>query len=678
MSSFPTSYARSPTLLLTQSSMNALGRTSYSLARLNEQLATGLSILRPSDDPIRSASVAILDNRLEFSEQILKNLEFAGNSLATIDNALGDAKSLIDEAYSIASEQLSSPSDPESRQSQAIVIQSLINSLMNISNTESLVGYVFGGTNPTSPPVSFENGGYRFSGERGGLTALLGAISDVPITLGADNAIGALSNRIEGTVDLDPDLTIGTQLSRINGARSLGLSDGTIEFSYGGGPTAVIDLSGAETIGDIADTIEAAIIQYETDNAVVILGPGGVSISGEAISFDIAGGGNLDFFDQQGSYSGADLGLVQNPPVSFTTVGNTGLDLEPQLTWTTPLTALQGLGGAALDQIQLNNNGQSFTVDLSTANTLSDIKSAIESASDGVRVQISDDGTALNIITETAGTRELALSVGEIVGGNDTATLLGIRSYAADTPLSVFNDGRGIEIAEGNPTASENEDFTITLGDGFEITIDLSSSDIATVGTLITAINTQADAQLTAAARPVTDFDAVLSPTSNGIEFTQDAAIGATGPITISPEQSSAAEQLGLLDSVLSPGGNTLTSSDRAGVRVNNLFTHLMDLEQALRSDDTLGIQIASENMKGSLNDLIQSQGLVGGYARRVDEEVQRQENKSVLDLSMRSQLRDLDYAQASSRFAQLQLQMQATMSVIAQTQSRTLLDFLG
>ena len=317
-------------------------------------------------------------------------------------------------------------------------------------------------------------------------------------------------------------------------------------------------------------------------------------------------------------------------------------------------------------------------VDLSGATTLGDVKSAIEAASDGIRVRISDDGTSLNVFTETAGTRDLALSIAEVAGGNDTATLLGIRSYALDTPLSVFNDGRGIDIAEGSGVATENEDFSITLGDGFEITIDLSSSDIATVGTLVNAINSQADTQLTAAGRPTTDFAVSLSATTNGLEFTQDAAIGASGAISISPQRSAAAEQLGLLDADLSPGGNTLTSSDRASVRVNNLFTHLMDLSQALRSDDTLGIQIASENLKGSLEDLIQSQALVGGYARRVDEEVLRQEDKSVLDEAMRSQLRDLDYAQASSRFAQLQLQMQATMSVIAQSQSRTLLDFLG
>ncbi|MHA7813649.1 MAG: flagellin N-terminal helical domain-containing protein [Phycisphaerales bacterium] len=678
MTSFPTSYSRAPTLIFSQNSLNSLGRTSYSLSRLNEQLATGLNILRPSDDPIRSATVSILDGRLENSGQILKNLEFAGNSLGVIDNALGDAKSLIDEALSIASEQLSSPSDAESRAGQATIIDSLISSLFNISNTESLVGYVFGGTNPTSPPVSEFGGGYRFTGERGGLTAALGAISDVPITLGADNAIGALSNRIEGTVDLNPDLTVNTRLSDLNGARDLGVTLGTIEFSYAAGPIARVDLSGADTIGDVADALEAAILEYETDNGVTILGPGGVSISGGSLSFDIAGGGNLDFTDQQGSYTAADLGLVQDPPVSFTTLSNTGLDLDARLSWTTPISAMQGLGGAPLDEIQLSNNGQNYTIDLSSATTLGDIKSAIEAASDGIRVRINDDGTGFNIFTETAGTRDLALSITEVAGGSDTATLLGIRSYALDTPLSVFNDGRGIDIAEGNATASKNEDFSIKLGDGFRITIDLSSGDIANVGTLVNAINAQADAQLTAAGRPTTDFSVSLSATTNGLEFTQDAALGASGPISISPEQSPAAEQLGLLDGDLSPGGNTLTSSDRASVRVNNLFTHLMDLAQALRSNDSAGIQIASENMTASLDELVQSQALVGGYARRVDEEVLRQEDKTVLDEAMRSQLRDLDYAQASSRFAQLQLQMQATMSVIAQTQSRTLLDFLG
>ena len=40
MTSFPTSYSRAPTLIFSQSSLNSLGRTSYSLARLNERPVT--------------------------------------------------------------------------------------------------------------------------------------------------------------------------------------------------------------------------------------------------------------------------------------------------------------------------------------------------------------------------------------------------------------------------------------------------------------------------------------------------------------------------------------------------------------------------------------------------------------------------------------------------------------
>ncbi|MDF1808173.1 MAG: flagellin [Phycisphaerales bacterium] len=678
MSTFPTSYSRAPTLLFTQNSMNALGRTNFAISRLNEQLATGLEILRPSDDPIRSATISTIDSRLEFTDQLLKNLEFAGNSLGTLDNALGDAKSLIDEAYSIASEQLSSPSDAESRAGQAVIIDSLISSLYNISNSESLVGYVFGGTAPGTPPVEFLNGGYRFSGERGGLLAALGSASDVPITLGADNAIGALSNRIQGTVDLDPSAVANTRLSDLNGARQLGISKGTFEFSFNGGVAAVIDISGADSLGDVADSIEAAIIQYETDNGVSILGPGGIGISGGALDFDIVAGGSLDFVDQQGSNVGTDLGIVQDPAVSFTSVAGTGLDLDPTLSWSTQISDLNGLGGASLDQIQLNSNGQSITVDLSGAVTLGDIRSEIEAAGTGVRVEIDETGQGLNIITETAGTNQLALSISEVAGGNDTATILGIRSYASDTPISVFNDGRGVEIATGNADPTQDNDFIITLGNDFEINIDLQPDDIATVGSLITAINAQADAQLTAAGRPTSDFNAQLSATTNGVEFTQSLSIGAFGSLSISADNSPAAEQLGLLNVTSSNAGNTLTSEDRAKVRVNNLFTHLLDLADALRNDDTLGIQFASETMKDSLEDLIQSQALVGGYAKRIDNEVFRQEDKALFDTAVRSQLRDLDYASASSRFSQLQLQLQATLSVIGQSQSRTLLDFIG
>jgi flagellin-like hook-associated protein FlgL len=68
----------------------------------------------------------------------------------------------------------------------------------------------------------------------------------------------------------------------------------------------------------------------------------------------------------------------------------------------------------------------------------------------------------------------------------------------------------------------------------------------------------------------------------------------------------------------------------------------------------------------------------VGVYDSRVEREATRQEDQSLLDEQFRSQLQDLDFAEAAVRFNLLQTQLTASLSVGAQTQTRSLLDFLG
>ncbi|MFK7882589.1 MAG: flagellin [Phycisphaerales bacterium] len=672
MSTFPTAYTRSPNLLFTQSSLNAINRTNYQLLRVNQQLSTGLDLLRPSDDPIRSATVSTIDARLERSNQILRNLGFATDSLDTLDIALGDAKNLIDEALSIGNEQISTPTDPDTRNGQAIIIDSLIQSLYTISNRESVVGHIFGGTSPSRGPIEQVGNAYRFVGGRGGLLADLGGVSDVPLTLGADNAIGAISARVEGTVDLDPSLTDATRLSDLNGARQLGVNTGIVTIRFNGGASAEIDLTGAESIGDVADRLEAGIQQYETDNGVTVLGPGGVSTSGGRLSIDVPAG-DLAVGDVQGSFVALDLGLTDTVGTPFNAANPNGADLDPKLNWTTPVSALNGLGGNALDNITLTTGGVDYDIDLSGAQTLADIRSAFEAGGTNVVVEISENGKSINVKTAVAGTREMAMTIAETAGGNDTATLLGVRTLQGDTQLSYFNDGLGVRLNDTEP------DFDITLGDGFQITIDLTAQDIGTVQDLLDAINTQANDQLTAAGRPTTDFTAGLASPGNGITFNQDATLAGTGPLDVTRlNNSQALEDLGLLDGTLDPSGATLLAEDRSSVRVDNLFTHLLDLSEALKNDDTLGIEVAYGKLKGSVDLLSQTRAVVGGYGKRLEDEQLRQEDRQVLDESLRSQLRDVDFAAASSRFAQLQLQLQAGLSVASQAQQLTLLDYLG
>jgi len=687
MSSIPSNFNRIPNLLMAQGSLASLTRTQLSLFQVQQQLSTGLAITRFSDDAVKAAAISVLDARLDLAEQRRRNLDHADSSLSTLDKALGDASELVLEAKGIASNQIGVGSSASERAAQAEVVSSLIQNLFGISNRESAAGHIFGGSTPGSPAVTSLLGGYRYMGQGSGLITDLGLGSSVPITIGGRNSIGSTSARVESSVDMNPGLVSGTRIVDVAGARGVGVTLGSLEFSFDNGPRVRVDLSGADRVQDVADRLTAAIREYEQANTVTVLGPGGISLSGGALSVDVApavSGPNpqLVFTDVGTGKTAQDLGLAAVPAMPFSAGTSTGLDLNARLTWQTPISALAGISGA-LGSIKVNNLGQSRVIDLSGAQTLEDVKNLIEGTGIGVRVELNEARTGINVVNETAAGRQQAMSIEEVPGSNLTATRLGIRTLGASTRLQDFNDGRGVQIAHGAvdpvtgvPSPTRDVDFAITLGDpaGTVINIDLRPEDMATVQTLIDRINSQAAA---AGVNVPADFEAGLGDGANGLVLRQNSSF--TSPLTVADKNASpAAEQLGLLSGVYDPTTTSFLATDRAKVRVDNLFTQLIDLRDALQNNDTIGITLAGEKLESSVSRLAETRALVGGYAKRVSDGQRQQEDQVLLDEKTRSDLRDLDYTEAAVRLNLLQTQFQAGLQVTALSQQRTLLDFLG
>lgn len=685
MSTIPPIFSRVPNLLQSQVALSSLSRTQVSLYRVQQQLSTGLAVSRFSDDPVKAATISVLNDRLSRAEQHLRNLDHADSSLSVLDLALGDAADLVLEAKSIASAQVGVGSTAAERRGQAEVVNSLLQSLLGIANRKGVAGHVFGGSTPGTAPVEVFFGGYRYRGEGSGLLTDLGQGLQIPITIGSPNPIGSTSARVEGTVDLDPALTAGTQIAELAGARGLGVTLGRIEFSFDGGPRGSVDLTGATSISEVVTRLENAIRDYETEYSVTVLGPGGVSFNGGSLTIDVVAGPPdppLEFFDVGTATTALDLGLTAPTPFAFAAGSPAGLELGPALTWTSPISALRGVTGP-LGSIRINNLGQSRIVDLSGAQTLEDIRNLIEGAGLGVRVEINADRTGINVVNEVAAGSQQAMSIEEVAGGNLTATRLGIRSLSAVTRVADFNGGRGVQIAHGGvdpqsglPDPARDVDFEITLGSTPPTTfsVDLRPEDLATVQTVIDRINEQAQA---AGVNVPADFEAALSDGANGIVLRQNAAY--TGAISLEARNGSlAAEGLGLLDGTYDPTTSSLTGTDRAKVRVDNLFTHLIDLREALLNDDTFGITLAGEKIEGFVDRIAQTRALVGGYAQRVADGIRRQEDQVLLDERTRGVLRDLDYTEAAVRLSMLQTQLQAGLQTTAASFTRTLLDFLG
>jgi len=686
MSVIPSNLGRAPDLLIAQITQSQATQRSIELLRVQEQLSTGKRINRPSEDPIAASLVSVLDARGLASEQRLRNMEHASSTLATIDQTLEQASDVLLEAKAIAASQIGVGSDAETRQAQAVVVDSLIRELGSLSSARFADVYVLGGERTGRPPIEAFRTGFRYLGAGEGLRTELGASVDAPITIGADEAFGSLSERVRGTVDLNPDLTLATRTQDLRGTRGEGVSLGAIELELddGGGTitTFTVNLDGAEDVGDITTRLESAIRAVDP-SALTGAFPNGVTVNaaGEGLAFNLAGGYTLDVRDIGDGETALDLGLTG---LTFDNGNPTdpAVDLDPRVSEFTTFNDLD-LGGTPwlAGDVVFSNAGKTGSVTAAGAMTIGEFQRAVGALDLGVRVEISEDGRSLDVLNEVSGG---LMQVEEDGTTTLVASRLGIRSLQGSTKLEDFNAGRGVEIAHGEvdpvtglPDAARNVDFEVELSDGTVFTVDLTPADIVDVSTLLAKINAEAAAAGLTIGQGAGEFEAALGSGDNGIALFDN--LGGGGTTQVRRLNGFAAEDLGLLDATFTPGAPaTLRGEDRATVRVDSAFSTLIELRDALENNDERGIAFAGERLDADITRLARSRAVVGGRASRLEQAKVREEDAALLDTTIRAGLENVDFGAAASRFSFLQFVQQAAFSAAAQSQGLSLLNFLG
>ena len=658
MGAIPANLARVPNALASRIALGGIQKTNREFLALQVSLAAGKEFTRPSENAIGASTVSVLEDLIERRDQRLRNLSQADATLGGLDSSLGDVSDLLQEARGIGLSQIGIGSDSATRANQAAVIDSMLNSLLSVANRSLRGIHYFGGDAHAGEPFTSMLDGIRYVGSGNGMHADLGLAADVRVTMGGEQAFGALSGRVEGERDLDPSMTSSTRLADLRGANGIGVRAGSIELDVNGTITQ-LDLSQADSVGDVLNAIGAAI-QATDPGATVSIDPA----TGDRVAIAPSVGTTVVIRDSNSSTTAGDLGLSGTYAGGVST---SGLDLDPRVTELTRLDSLSGVT-VPLGQILIRNNGQARQIDLSALTTVQDFQNAVAAAGIGARVEISSDGTRLNVRNEISGT---AMSIEE-VGGN-TATELGIRSLSAQTRLSDFNEGRGVRQASGAvdpltglPDPAANRDFRVILKDGRTFEVDIAST--FTVQDVLNAINGAAQ---NAGVLP-TEFTAQLVSTGNGIELVDSTVGGKMQVIDIN--NSGTAEDLGIRGESSDP---SLVGSDRATVAVDSVFSHLMRLRDALLANDERGIEFATDKLESDISRAAQARADVGVRSRRIAEATGREEDLQIQDTALRSSIQDLDYTQAATRFASLQQQLEAGLAGAAKAVNLSLLDFL-
>jgi len=646
----PINISRTSFGLRTLSLLDSLRQNTLRIFLEQNRLASGYRFNAPSENPVLANQATQLTEALERQEQILANIRHGESFLAATDTAIGEINDLLIDAHSIALEMVNSHADQDQRDSMAELVLGMIDQLVMVGNRKYQDVFLFGGQQTTTTPFTQIHGGVEYRGDRGSLSAHVDYIQDPRINLTGDELFGALSGKMSGYVDLDPCLTEDTRLADVDGRTGNGVARGRIRISLDSPETTfTVDFGTADTVGDVIDVINGA-----AEAAGLSVGAGeefNASLNAAANGFLITAGGEITIEDLSEGTCARDLGLRGTGAGTLD-----GGDVSPRVTSMTTIDSLFAGTGAVLGSILIENGSLSETIDLSGLTTIQEVLNRINAAGVEVHAEINDAGTGIDVISLMSG---MAMSIGE--AGDTTAELLGIRTLHGQTRLSDLNNGRGVDIREGF------DDLAVTARNGSSFDVRLDGA--TTVQDVIDKINDAA----TAAGVAVT---ASLATTGNGIRIVD--ATGGAGDLRIERAGASAAiDGLGL-ERVVS--GDELVGDDVSAVKPDSIFTALMDLHEALVTGGELieqNITRAAERIESFIDYAGRMQGMVGARSQAMQTRLQLTEDAVLATGRLLSEVRDLDYTEAVTRFQQAQTTLQANLMTGSRLLQLSLLDFI-
>jgi len=452
------------------------------LLRLETQLSTGHSFEYPSEDPVAAQRVTTLQRLLQYTSQVDTNLATTQSYLSATDSALSAVSDVITSVKSDALSAIGTTATDTQRESVAEEVQQAITQLIDTANTQYRGRYLFAGSKTGVQPFQVLDGNVvSFQGNDSDVYTYGTSNLLIDTNVQADEAFGVVSDSVTGDVDLDPALTSDTRLADLNGGQ--GVSLGSISVSDGHN-TSVIDLSSAETVGDVARLIRQNAPEGNSID---------VEIGAKGLTLTLASG-DLSV-SEVGGTTAEDLGILTDASASGTTV--VGDDLNPALTGSTRLSDVLGSRARAVFRssganndviVQSDHNGEDLNgVTISLVDdgsvTAGNERAVYDATAKTLTVYVEDDHTTGQQVADAINNaHDLDATAMPFTAGLDSldAASSGAGTVSSSTTSSVVtHDGSGADFDSSSGLQIVNGLYSKT--------IDLSKA--VTVEDVVNAVN---------------------------------------------------------------------------------------------------------------------------------------------------------------------------------------------
>jgi flagellar hook-associated protein 3 FlgL len=137
-----------------------LGRISEELNKANRVVTTGKRITDLSDDPVRLPEVLNIRSALSNFEQLGRNISMGSSWLAASESALTNVQDLISDAKALCVQMVNGTTTVEQRAIAAEKVQTTLDEIVSLADTEVNGQYVFAGWKTDTVPFD-EDGTYH-------------------------------------------------------------------------------------------------------------------------------------------------------------------------------------------------------------------------------------------------------------------------------------------------------------------------------------------------------------------------------------------------------------------------------------------------------------------------------------------------------------------------------------
>jgi len=174
--------------------------------KINEQIASGKVVNKPSDNPLATINVLHLQTAWSQVQQYQRNMEATKTWLNLTESAIQQTEELIGRAKEIATQMASDTQNASTRALAAKEIDQLLDQAISLANSELGGKYIFAGYKVNTVPFSKVGGSVQYNGDTNTIQIPIGQEESLPINKDGQTAfmdadiftvLGALQTALE-------------------------------------------------------------------------------------------------------------------------------------------------------------------------------------------------------------------------------------------------------------------------------------------------------------------------------------------------------------------------------------------------------------------------------------------------------------------------------------------------